>query len=342
LVAVTTAQLAGVNTFLTAFAAGVTTVSFAAHVASGFRRFGDTLTELLKLGALLLFGASIAPQVFVELGWRGWVFVLVALLLARPVAVGVALVGSRLTGRERLAAAWFGPKGFSSVFYSLLILTEAGHGASRLFDLVAVVIVASMVAHSSTDVPIARWFNGGGDDDVRSTERSGGRGPGVGPRAGSRASTRPHGSASASSQGGDMAQTIRDVMTRDPISYPESTTVADAAKAMRDRDTGDVLVESNGAVCGIVTDRDIVVRVVAEGKDPSACTLGEMCSHTITTVAPDDPVDKAVQIMREKAVRRLPVCEGDHAIGIVSLGDLAVERDPQSALADISAAPPNG
>ncbi len=139
-----------------------------------------------------------------------------------------------------------------------------------------------------------------------------------------------------------MAQTVREVMTRDPISYPESTSLADAARAMRDRDTGDVLVERDGAICGIVTDRDIVVRAIAEGHDPTEMTLGDICTHSVTTLSADDAVDTAVELMREKALRRLPVCDDSgHAIGIVSLGDLALERDPTSALADISAAPPN-
>jgi CBS domain-containing protein len=139
-----------------------------------------------------------------------------------------------------------------------------------------------------------------------------------------------------------MAKSIRDVMTRDPISYPESTTLADAARAMRDRDTGDVLVEKDGSICGIATDRDIVVRAVAEGRDPAEMTLGEICTHQVTTLSQDDSVESAIHTMREKALRRLPVCdENGHAVGIVSLGDLAVDRDPSSALADISAAPPN-
>jgi CBS domain-containing protein len=110
---------------------------------------------------------------------------------------------------------------------------------------------------------------------------------------------------------------------------------------MRDQDIGAVIVIENNQVCGIVTDRDIVVRMVAEGRDAATTPLAALCGHTLTTISPEDSVDRAVQLMREKAVRRLPVVERGHAVGIVSLGDLVRERDPDSALGEISAAPPN-
>ena len=137
-----------------------------------------------------------------------------------------------------------------------------------------------------------------------------------------------------------MAQTIQDVMTPDPTILPTTSTLADAARAMRDGDIGDVLVEQNGTLCGIVTDRDIVVRAVAEARDPHDVRLGDICTPQVTALSPGDSVEDAVALMRRQALRRLPVCEQGRAVGIVSLGDLAVERDPGSALADISAAPP--
>jgi hypothetical protein len=90
---------------------------------------------------------------------------------------------------------------------------------------------------------------------------------------------------------------------------------------MRDADIGDVIVIENNQICGMVTDRDIVVCAVAEAWDPATTTLADICSHALTTVSPTDSIEQAV--------------------GIVSLGDLAVERDPSSALGDISSAPPN-
>jgi CBS domain-containing protein len=138
-----------------------------------------------------------------------------------------------------------------------------------------------------------------------------------------------------------MAQSIREVMTPNPAMCPATSTVADAARFMRDSDVGDVLVERDGTVCGIVTDRDIVVRAIADGQDPAKTKVGDICSRTLVSLSPVDSVEDAVRLMREKALRRLPILEDDRVVGIVSIGDLAVERDPDSALADISAAPPN-
>lgn len=139
-----------------------------------------------------------------------------------------------------------------------------------------------------------------------------------------------------------MAESIRDVMTPNPQTLPESAVVREAAETMRANDIGDVIVsDDDGRLTGILTDRDIVVRVVAEGRDPRATRIGDIASHELTAVSPDDPVDRAVELMRERAIRRLPVVEQGKPVGIVSIGDLAVERDPDSALADISAAPPN-
>lgn len=137
-------------------------------------------------------------------------------------------------------------------------------------------------------------------------------------------------------------QTVRDVMTPNPVSMHTQTSVLDAARAMRDRDIGDVVVlKPDGEVCGMVTDRDIVVRVVAEGRDPATTSLEEICSHEVFAVTPGDEVKRAVDLMMQRSVRRLPVMESGRLVGIVSLGDLARERDPKSALGLISQAHPN-
>ena len=138
-----------------------------------------------------------------------------------------------------------------------------------------------------------------------------------------------------------MADTIQEIMTLQPTTYPATTSLVDAARAMRDNDMGDVLVEQDGDVCGIVTDRDIVVRCVAEGMSPAEVRLGDICSRELTTLTPRDSIDDAVQVMRANALRRLPIRDDGHVVGIVSLGDLAMDRDPRSVLADISAMPPN-
>jgi CBS domain-containing protein len=90
-----------------------------------------------------------------------------------------------------------------------------------------------------------------------------------------------------------------------------------------------------------VTDRDLVIRGLAENCDPDRTTIGSICSAELCTVAPTDPVDKAVRFMRDRAVRRLPVVDDGQILGVVSIGDLAMELDERSALAEISAAPPN-
>ena len=137
-----------------------------------------------------------------------------------------------------------------------------------------------------------------------------------------------------------MAQSLRDVMTPDPITVHATSSVVEAAQKMRDADVGPVIVVDDRGVCGIVTDRDITIRAVAEGRNPSEIAVDEICSHDVVSLSPDDSVDQAVQVMRENAIRRVAVVEGDRPVGIVSLGDIAMEQEPDSALADISEAPP--
>ena len=138
-----------------------------------------------------------------------------------------------------------------------------------------------------------------------------------------------------------MAERLTEIMTRNPVTLDVRDTVIAAARTMRDANIGDVVVLENGMVRGVLTDRDIVIRGLAEGKNPSETPVGELCSRELTTLAPTDAITDAVSIMREKAIRRLPVVQDGRLVGIVSLGDLAVLREPQSVLGGISAAPPN-
>jgi CBS domain-containing protein len=135
-----------------------------------------------------------------------------------------------------------------------------------------------------------------------------------------------------------MAQAIREVMTRDPATVDTHASAVEAARKMREADAGAMLVTEGGELRGLVTDRDIVVRAVAEGRDPGQVEVGEICSADVEALAPGDDVDRAVQVMRERHVRRIPVVEDGHPVGIVSIGDLAIERDEGSALAELSAA----
>jgi CBS domain-containing protein len=138
-----------------------------------------------------------------------------------------------------------------------------------------------------------------------------------------------------------MAQTVEEIMTRDPRTVDSGDTIVDAARVMRDADIGDVVVMEDGQVSGIITDRDIVVRAVAEGRDADSTSVGDVCTTGVETVDPSASVDDALRIMREHDIRRLPVAKSGRPVGIISLGDLAVEREPDSTLADISAASPD-
>jgi CBS domain-containing protein len=129
-------------------------------------------------------------------------------------------------------------------------------------------------------------------------------------------------------------------MTPNPTVCSPDTSAAQAAEMMRDQGIGDVLVQHDGSL-GIVTDRDIVTRAVAAGRDPKEVALGDICTRDIETVSPDMSIDDVIRLMSDKAVRRVPVVENGKPIGIVALGDLAVDQDRRSLLADISAAPPN-
>jgi CBS domain-containing protein len=138
-----------------------------------------------------------------------------------------------------------------------------------------------------------------------------------------------------------MGQQVKDVMTAGPVVLGKDAPLMEAARLMREKGIGDVIVVEGESAEGIVTDRDLVIRGVAEGADPSTTRLGQIISSELVAVAPDDPVERAIKLMRERAVRRLPVVEGGKPVGIVSIGDLAVERDADSVLADISEEPPN-
>lgn len=136
-------------------------------------------------------------------------------------------------------------------------------------------------------------------------------------------------------------QTVLDVMTPHPVVVDPETPAAVAAEVMRDHDIGALVVAKDGRLKGMVTDRDLVVRLMAEGRDSYATTVGAICSSDTATAAPSEPATDAAARMRQLALRRLPVVDVDLVIGVMSLGDLARRRDPGSVRADISAAPPS-
>jgi len=131
-------------------------------------------------------------------------------------------------------------------------------------------------------------------------------------------------------------------MTTSVVYLPSETTLAEAARTMREQDIGDVVVADGPSLTGLVTDRDIVVRAVAERFDPASTTIGEIVSKDLVTVRPDDSIQAAALLMRDNAIRRVLVCDDEKGlVGIVSIGDLAEQIDPESVLGGISKATPN-
>ncbi len=122
---------------------------------------------------------------------------------------------------------------------------------------------------------------------------------------------------------------VRDLMTQSPTTCEPSTTVVEAARVMASEDVGPVPIVDGGRLVGIVTDRDIVVRVVAEGQDPSSATIGEIASSDLVTVQPDTDLQEAERLMADNQVRRLPVVEGDRLVGIVAQADIARVLDEE-------------
>lgn len=135
------------------------------------------------------------------------------------------------------------------------------------------------------------------------------------------------------------SETIREIMTADPITVAADSTIEEAARKMRDANIGSLAVVDQKTVSGILTDRDIVVRAVAEGR--TNARVGDIASRDLVTAKPDDKVHDVVRLVGEKALRRVLVMDDGKLQGIVSLGDLAIDRDRKSALGAISAARPN-
>ena len=138
-----------------------------------------------------------------------------------------------------------------------------------------------------------------------------------------------------------MAEFVREVMTPGVVAVRPDASLVEAAQLMRAQDIGDVLVAGDRTVLGVLTDRDIALRAVADGVDPLTVSAQAVCTPNPVVIGPEDAVSAAVELMREHAIRRLLVVEDGHPVGIVSLGDLAEAQDPDSALADISRAAPD-
>jgi CBS domain-containing protein len=142
------------------------------------------------------------------------------------------------------------------------------------------------------------------------------------------------------------SRTVRDFMTRDPECVREQDAVRDAALIMKGRDTGVVPVVDGKKVVGVITDRDIVVRGIADGKDLETARVADIMSRQVQSVRDDTPAHEALKMMSRAEIRRLPVVDGnDEIVGILSIGDIAAEGNQEGrvgqTMEDISEAPPN-
>jgi CBS domain-containing protein len=133
-----------------------------------------------------------------------------------------------------------------------------------------------------------------------------------------------------------MAQ-VREVMTAGPVAVSPSTPVRDAARMMVEEDVGPLPVVESDHLVGIVTDRDLVARVLAEDRDPGSTTVGEVASPGVVTVAADEDLDRALRLMALHRVRRIPVVDGTRLVGIVAQADVAREADAQQTGAVVEA-----
>lgn len=136
-----------------------------------------------------------------------------------------------------------------------------------------------------------------------------------------------------------MATKMRDIMSPAPVSMAATEPVSAAARAMKERGIGTVLIMTDGRLSGLVTDRDITVRVLAENRDPVTTRVGDICSTELAVLGPDDDVEQAARLVRERAVRRIPIVQDGTPVGVVSLGDLALETGQKST--QVSTARPN-
>ena len=144
----------------------------------------------------------------------------------------------------------------------------------------------------------------------------------------------------------NQSKRVRDIMTANPSTVSEKDTIRDAARIMADQDTGVVPVVNGKKIVGLITDRDIVVRLVAEGKDAGSANVREAMSSSVRSVRDDSSVDDVMKLMSSAQVRRIPVVDvNDELVGIISFGDIATGTNRDSkvgqAIEDISEGAPN-
>jgi NhaP-type Na+/H+ or K+/H+ antiporter len=146
------------NGFIAVFVAAIVLGIRRPDLRLHFERRADELVEIVKLGIFFVFGSLLTLHALTREGWTAIVFVGVVFLAARPVAVWVALLGTRTDRATRLFMGWFGPKGVATMTFSLLVLDQHIAAGEHIFDLTALVVLCSIVAHGLTDTPGARWI----------------------------------------------------------------------------------------------------------------------------------------------------------------------------------------
>lgn len=158
LLVLTISEVIHANIFFSGFSAGIATATVSAEVTKAFYEFGEVITELLKLAVLLVFGARVAPIILSAFSVQTYVFAILAVLIVRPLVMWLALWRSGLSRRETFIIGIFGPKGFASVVYALIILHSGSRNASNIAAVVALAVTISIVFFSSTDILFGRWF----------------------------------------------------------------------------------------------------------------------------------------------------------------------------------------
>ena len=128
-----------------------------------------------------------------------------------------------------------------------------------------------------------------------------------------------------------MAKSVRDAMTENPRSIGASASVVEAARLMRDEHIGSLPITDDEELVGMITDRDITTRVVAEAADPKMTSVGDVVSRDLISVEPDEDLEEAVQLMASHQVRRLPVVENGRLVGIVAQADIALKDNDKTA-----------
>jgi NhaP-type Na+/H+ or K+/H+ antiporter len=146
------------NGFIAVFVAAIVLGIRRPDLRQHFERRADELVEIVKLGIFFVFGSLLTLHALTREGWPSLAFVAIVFLLARPLAVWVALMGSTTDRATRLFMGWFGPKGVATMTFALLVLDQNIASGPRLFDLAALVVFCSIIVHGLTDTPGANWI----------------------------------------------------------------------------------------------------------------------------------------------------------------------------------------